>query len=160
METYSVNLEASQIVRWLIEEQRRGTLQLTSAATHSNYVVEKRRWKRLQLDKIGEEGEDLNDILAIGRLRSALPPGRWRGAPGPYWRTGTVQGCRMTRMRLKRERNSIFRRSKRILACPSAVQPRSFSKLKTRKPKPDFRVFNHMLRNEHRPHADERYLEG
>ena len=39
METYSVDLEASQIVRWLIEEQRRGTLQLNVTATRS-YVVE------------------------------------------------------------------------------------------------------------------------
>ena len=39
METYPVDLEARQIVRWLMEEQRRGTLHLHIAATRS-YVVE------------------------------------------------------------------------------------------------------------------------
>ena len=171
METYSVDLEASQIVRWLIEEQRRGTLQLNVTATRT-YVVE--ALEKADLDQIGEEGEDLNDVLAIGTLEVGPPAGKMAGCSGSVSRTGSVQGCRMTRMRLKGERNSIFRHSKRILSCPSAVQPRSFSKLKTRKPKPDLpgssitcfslsisqlnrnkarftRVFNHMLRNEHRP---------
>ena len=70
METYPVDLEASQIVRWLIEEQRRGTLQLNVTATRS-YVVE--ALEKADLDQIGEEGEDLNDILAIGTLEVSPP---------------------------------------------------------------------------------------
>ena len=70
METYPVDLEASQIVRWLIEEQRRGTLQLNVMATRS-YVVE--ALEKADLDQIGEEGEDLSDILAIGMLEVSPP---------------------------------------------------------------------------------------
>ncbi len=65
METYPVDLDASQIVRWLIEEQRRGTLQLDVAATRS-YVVEE--FERADLNQIGEDVADLNDVLAIGTL--------------------------------------------------------------------------------------------
>ena len=70
METYPVDLEASQIVRWLIEEQRRGTLQLKVTATCS-YAVE--AFEKADLEQIGEEGEDLNDILAIGTLEVSPP---------------------------------------------------------------------------------------
>ncbi len=65
METYPIDLDASQIVRWIIEEQRRGTLQLTVTATRS-YVVEP--FERADLNQIGEDVADLNDILAIGTL--------------------------------------------------------------------------------------------
>jgi len=70
METYPVDLEASQIVRWLIEEQRRGTLQLKVTATCS-YAVE--AFEKADLEQIGEEVEDLNDILAIGTLEVSPP---------------------------------------------------------------------------------------
>lgn len=56
METYPVDLEASQIVRWLIEEQRRGTLQLKVTATCS-YAVE--AFEKADLEQIGEEVGDL-----------------------------------------------------------------------------------------------------
>ena len=65
METYPVDLEASQILRWLIEEQRRGTLQLTVTATRS-YVVE--AFERADLAQMGEDAADLNDVLAVGAL--------------------------------------------------------------------------------------------
>jgi hypothetical protein len=65
VETYPVDLEASQIVRWLIDEQRRGTLQLNVTATRS-YVVE--AFERADLDQIGEDAADLNDVLAIATL--------------------------------------------------------------------------------------------
>ena len=65
METYPIDLEASQIVRWLIDEQRRGALELDVAATRS-YVVEE--FERADLTQIGEDAADLNDVLAIGAL--------------------------------------------------------------------------------------------
>jgi hypothetical protein len=65
METYPVDLEASQIVCWLIEEQRRGTLQFSVTATRS-YVVE--AFEKADLDQMGEDAADLNDVLAIGTL--------------------------------------------------------------------------------------------
>ena len=65
MESYPVDLEASQIVRWLIEEQRRGVLQLNVTAARS-YVVE--AFEKPDLDQIGEDVADLNDILAIATL--------------------------------------------------------------------------------------------
>jgi len=75
METYPVDLEASQIVRWLIDEERRGTLQLRVTAARS-YAVEV--LEKADLDQIGEEVEDLNDILAIGTLE-VRPPGPENG---------------------------------------------------------------------------------
>ena len=53
METYSVNLEASQIVRWLIEEQRRGTLQLTLPPP---VLTSLRRWKGLIWTRSAKRG--------------------------------------------------------------------------------------------------------
>ena len=70
METYPVDLEASQIVRWLIDEERRGTLQLRVTTTRS-YAVE--ALEKADLDQIAEEVEDLNDILAIGTLEVRPP---------------------------------------------------------------------------------------
>ena len=55
MESYPVDLEASQIVRWLIEEQRRGALQLNVTAARS-YVVE--AFEKPDLDQIGEDVAD------------------------------------------------------------------------------------------------------
>jgi len=70
MEAYPVDLEARQIVRWLIEEQRRGTLQLNVLATRS-YVVEGLEEQESQ--RLGEEDEDLNDVLAVGLLEIRPP---------------------------------------------------------------------------------------
>ena len=61
METYAVDLEARQIVRWLMEEQRRGTLHLHIAATRS-YVVEVSADSLSQ--RLGEETGDLSDMPA------------------------------------------------------------------------------------------------
>jgi hypothetical protein len=76
VETYPIDLEASQIVRWLIDEQRRGTLQFNVAATRS-YVVE--AFERADLAQMGEDAADLNDVLAIATLevRSAGGKNSW-----------------------------------------------------------------------------------
>ena len=77
METFPVDLEASQIVRWLLEEERSGTLQLNVLATRS-YVLE--ALEAGESDQIGEDEEDISDILAIGALEvgpSAAEDG-WR----------------------------------------------------------------------------------
>ena len=76
VETYPIDLEASQIVRWLIDEQRRGTLQVNVAATRS-YVVE--AFERADLAQMGEDAADLNDVLAIATLevRSAGGKNSW-----------------------------------------------------------------------------------
>ena len=73
MESYPVDLEASQIVRWLIEEQRRGALQLNVTAARS-YVVE--AFEKADLDQIGEDVADLNDVLAIATLEVRPPNGK------------------------------------------------------------------------------------
>jgi len=70
MRTYPVDLEARQIVRWLIEEQRRGTLHLNIAATRS-YVVE--ALEDAELQQLGEDAEDISDGLAIGVLEIGPP---------------------------------------------------------------------------------------
>lgn len=69
METYPMDLDAQQIVRWLIEEQRRGTLGLNAVATRS-YAVE---LANSQLERLGEDAEDLSDVLAIGLLELRSP---------------------------------------------------------------------------------------
>jgi hypothetical protein len=76
METYPVDLEARQIVRWLVEEQRRGTLQLNVLGTRS-YVVEGLEEQESQ--RLGEEDEGLSDVLAIGLLeiRPPAPKDGW-----------------------------------------------------------------------------------
>lgn len=66
METYPLDLEASQIVRWLIEERRRGTLNLNVAATRS-YVAED--FEDADFARISDaDVTDLNDVLAVGLL--------------------------------------------------------------------------------------------
>ncbi len=73
METYPVDLEASQIVRWLMEEQSRGTLQLNVTATRS-FVVE--AFEKADFDQMGEDAADLNDVLAVGTLEVRPPNGK------------------------------------------------------------------------------------
>lgn len=71
MEAYPVDLDARQIVRWLIDEQRQGTLRLNIFPSRS-YEVEPLSQSELQ--KLGEdESEDLNDILVIGVLEVTPP---------------------------------------------------------------------------------------
>jgi hypothetical protein len=65
VESYPVDLEASQIVRWLLDEQRRGTLQFDVTATRS-YVVE--AFEKPDLAQMGEDAADLNDVLAVATL--------------------------------------------------------------------------------------------
>ena len=73
METYPVDLEAPQIVRWLIEEQRRGTLGLNAVATRS-YVSED--LDNSESQQLSEDAEDLSDVLAVGVLEIRPPAAR------------------------------------------------------------------------------------
>lgn len=71
METYPLDIDANQAVRWLLEEQRRGTLRLNVLATRS-YVLEE--LKQAESQSLGEEeAEDLSDVLAIGVLEVSPP---------------------------------------------------------------------------------------
>ena len=133
METYPVDLEASQIVRWLIDEQRRGTLQFNVTATRS-YVVE--AFERADLAQMGEDAADLNDILAFATLEVRPANGKMAGRSASVSRTGSAPGCRKTRMRPMGRRKSISKPSKRIFSSPTPMRPRSLSRLKTRTRKP------------------------
>jgi hypothetical protein len=73
METYPVDLEAPQIVRWLIEEQRRGTLGFNAVATRS-YVTEDLEDSESQ--QLSEDAEGLSDVLAVGELEIRPPAAR------------------------------------------------------------------------------------
>lgn len=74
METYPVDLEASQIVRWLIEEKRRGKLDLNVAATRS-YVAED--FEEADLSQFSDaDAADLSDVLAVGLLEVRPPNGK------------------------------------------------------------------------------------
>lgn len=76
MDTYPLDLDAQQIVRWLIEEQKRGALGLDVLATRS-YVLEdldKGEWQRMGTG----ENEAVNDILAVGALE-VRPRGQKNG---------------------------------------------------------------------------------
>jgi hypothetical protein len=139
METYPVDLEASQIVRL------RGTLQLNVTATHS-YVVE--ALEKADLDQIGEEGEELNDILAIGMLEVSPPAGK----------NGWVLRIRVEDRigpRLPEDEDASEGEEELDLQTFEAIssrlsegQPRPLPRLQA---KARFsRVFNDMLRNEHR----------
>jgi hypothetical protein len=76
MGTYPVDLDVRQIVRWLIDEQRRGTLDLNVFASRS-YMVEAVAQDESQ--RLGEEeSEDLNDILSVGVLE-VTPAGQKNG---------------------------------------------------------------------------------
>jgi hypothetical protein len=149
METYSVDLEASQIVRWLIEEQRRGTLQLNVTATRT-YVVE--ALEKADLDQIGEEGEDLNDILAIGTLEVGPPAGKngWvlrvriedRIGPRLSDDEDAPEGGEELDLQTFEADFIVPQRgaAEVLLEAEDAQAKARFT-----------RVFNHMLRNEHRP---------
>src|SRR5271165_1210538 len=65
METYPVDLDAGQIVDWLIEEQRRGSLDLDVAANRS-YAPE--ALDSAEAQRLGEEADDVSDVFAIGEL--------------------------------------------------------------------------------------------
>ena len=71
MDTDFPDIDAQQVVRWLIDEQRRGTLDLNVFATRS-YVVE--ALSEGEAQRLGdEEAEDLSDILAVGVLEVHPP---------------------------------------------------------------------------------------
>jgi hypothetical protein len=65
MKTYPVDLEAQQIVRWLIEEQRRGALSFDTVASRC-YVTED--LENSETQRFSEDAEDLSDVLAVGVL--------------------------------------------------------------------------------------------
>jgi hypothetical protein len=149
METYPVDLEASQIVRWLIEEQRRGTLQLNVMATRS-YVVE--ALEKADLDQIGEEGEDLSDILAIGMLEVSPPAAK----------DGWVLRIRVEDRigpRLPEDEDApegeeeldLQTFEADFIVPESAIAEVSLEAEDAQAKARFTRLFNHMLRNEHRP---------
>ncbi len=72
METYPVDLDARQIVLWLIEEKRRGTLGLKTVATRS-YVPEE--VTNFGSQRLNEDAGDLNGVFALGLLEIAPPAG-------------------------------------------------------------------------------------
>ncbi len=73
METYPVDLDARQIVLWLLEEKRRGTLGLKTIATRS-YIPE--GVTNLGSQNVSEDAGDLSDVLAVGELEVAPPAAR------------------------------------------------------------------------------------
>lgn len=75
METISLDLEAPQIVRWLLEEQRRGTLRFNVLATRA-YVAEPLETAEQQ--RLGEDDGELSDVVAVGTLE-VTPPLRGDG---------------------------------------------------------------------------------
>jgi hypothetical protein len=66
METYPIDIDAAQIVRWLIDERRRGASHLNVFATRSYAVEALDENERQHLDT--EDEGDLDDILAVGTL--------------------------------------------------------------------------------------------
>jgi hypothetical protein len=76
MESYALDIAPEQIVLWLLSEQRAGrvTLQVSAWRAYETAEVAER-----QLSLLGdEEREELSDVLEIGLLEVAPPPG---GAP-------------------------------------------------------------------------------
>jgi hypothetical protein len=71
MKTYPVDLDARQIVLWLIEEKRRGVLGFRPVATRS-YVSEEVTDSGSQ--RLNEDAGDLNGVFALGLLE-ITPPG-------------------------------------------------------------------------------------
>lgn len=71
METYSLDIDAEQVVRWLMDEQRTGSLRLEGLATRA-YVVETLTEREAQ--GFGdEEAEELSDVLTVGVLEVRPP---------------------------------------------------------------------------------------
>lgn len=66
MKTQILDIDAQQIVRWLLDEERRGTKRFTVVATRSYLVEPLTEAERQGLGE--EEAEDLSDVLAIGVL--------------------------------------------------------------------------------------------
>lgn len=73
METYPVDLDARQIVLWLLEEKRRGALGLKTIATRS-YIPE--GVTNFGSQNVSEDAGDLSDVLAVGELEVAPPAAR------------------------------------------------------------------------------------
>ena len=74
METYPIDIDAAQIVRWLIDERRSGASHLNVFATRSYVVEALSESERQRLDT--GEGGDLHDILAVGILEVHPPADR------------------------------------------------------------------------------------
>jgi hypothetical protein len=70
METYPVDLDARQIVLWLLEEKRRGTLDLKIVANRSYIPGE--AWN-YGSPPISEDAGDLSDVFAAGELEITPP---------------------------------------------------------------------------------------
>jgi len=73
MDTYPVDLDAGQIVRWLLDQQRAGRRMLQLNASRS-YLVESIPLAQQQRRRLGdEEMEDLTEVTAVGVLEIASP---------------------------------------------------------------------------------------
>lgn len=71
MDTYPVDLDAGQIVRWLLDQQRAGRRMLQFNASRS-YLVESIPLVQQQRRRLGdEEMEDLTEVTAVGVLEIA-----------------------------------------------------------------------------------------
>lgn len=71
MDNYPVELDAEQIVRWLIDEQRAGhrELQVTASRSYMREDIPTSQQQRRRLGK--EELEDISEVTAIGTLEIA-----------------------------------------------------------------------------------------
>jgi hypothetical protein len=68
METYPVDVEVEQVVRWLIDEQRSGKHELEVVASRS-YLLESISSSQRQRQRLGDdEAEDLTEVTAVGVL--------------------------------------------------------------------------------------------
>ena len=77
MESYALDIAPEQIVLWLLSEQRagRGKLQVSAFRAYETSAVADR-----ELSDLGdEERAELSDVLEVGLLEVAPPPGsaRW-----------------------------------------------------------------------------------
>jgi hypothetical protein len=77
VEPYQVDVEAKQIVRWLMDEERRRAFDLLVSATRS---YEREALEAAEEGKLGEaESEDVSEISEVGLLE-VMPrkePSRW-----------------------------------------------------------------------------------
>ncbi len=74
MEMRPLDIAAEQVVRWLIDQQRSGALDLTLRITRS-YVVEDAP-RALEGDLDAGDVEDVRDVIVVGVLEAEPPPSR------------------------------------------------------------------------------------
>jgi hypothetical protein len=73
MESYALDIAPEQIVLWLLNEQRTGRVKLQVSAWHAYETPEV---AEREMSLLGdEEREEISDVLEIGLLEVAPPPG-------------------------------------------------------------------------------------